>query len=179
MVTPVTCVIVHNKPGNITSWGHHGTPGWYIGPSLDHYKCMQCYMPETEILLITDTLQYIPKAFSSPNIITEYYLQQAIGEILAIIQDSPKTLHFLSYGDETKHVFNYIANILQKSTDQPCLKILPLPPMLTQSRTQYPSSVIIPHIAATGPRVEPVVQPPRVQAPTISPISPTRVQHAP
>ena len=35
-----TRVIVHYKPGNCTSWGHNGTKGWYIGTSLDHYRCM-------------------------------------------------------------------------------------------------------------------------------------------
>ena len=36
-----TRVIVHNQPGNRTSWGHTGTPGWYIGTLIDHYRCMQ------------------------------------------------------------------------------------------------------------------------------------------
>ena len=32
MAPPGTCVIVHNKPDNQTSWGHHGTLGSYFGP---------------------------------------------------------------------------------------------------------------------------------------------------
>ena len=32
MEKPRTCVIIYVKPGNPTSWGHHGTPAWYIGP---------------------------------------------------------------------------------------------------------------------------------------------------
>ena len=36
VVTPGTCVIVHDKPVKRTLWGHHDTPGWYISPSLDH-----------------------------------------------------------------------------------------------------------------------------------------------
>ena len=36
-----TCVIVHDKPVNCTSWVHHGTRGWYIGTSIDQYICMQ------------------------------------------------------------------------------------------------------------------------------------------
>ena len=74
----VTLVIVHEKPGNFTSWDHHDTPGWYIGSSLDYYTYTQCYMPATIIVLITDTLQYIPKTFVSPKTTTEDYLQQAI-----------------------------------------------------------------------------------------------------
>ena len=63
MALPRTRMKVHDKYGNRTSWGHHGTPGWYICPSLEHYRCMQCYIPATSIVRITDTLQYILKAF--------------------------------------------------------------------------------------------------------------------
>ena len=70
MVPPGTHVIVHKKPENRTSWGHNVTLGWYIGPSLDHYRCMQCYMPATGIVIITYTLKYISKAFASPKTTT-------------------------------------------------------------------------------------------------------------
>ena len=40
MAPPGTRVIVHGKPGKCTSWGHHITPRWYIGPSIDQYICM-------------------------------------------------------------------------------------------------------------------------------------------
>ena len=82
MAPPGTRVIVYDKPGKRTSWGHNNTPGCYIGPSLDQYRCMQCYMPATEIVRIIDTLQYIPKTFAFPKTATEDYLQQAIGDII-------------------------------------------------------------------------------------------------
>ena len=80
-------MIVHDKPGNRTSWGHYGTPGWYIGPSIHHYKCMKCYTTATGIVIVIDTLQYTPKAFSLPKTTTEAYLHWAIGYIIAIMKD--------------------------------------------------------------------------------------------
>ena len=56
MTPPGTRVIVNYKTGNQTLRGHHGTPGWYIGMYLDHYKRMQCYMPVTGIVRITDKI---------------------------------------------------------------------------------------------------------------------------
>ena len=61
MAPPGTCVIFCNKPANCTFWGHHGMKGWYISPSLEPYICMQCYIPATGIVRITDTLHYTPK----------------------------------------------------------------------------------------------------------------------
>ena len=102
MVTPRTRGIVHDKLGNLTSWVHHYTPFWYIGPSLDHYRYIQCNMPATGIVIITDTLQYIPKEFAFPKTTTEDYLQQAIGDVISIMKYPSKTLLFLSYGNATK-----------------------------------------------------------------------------
>ena len=90
MALTVTRMLVHVKPGNWTSWGHNGTTGWYIGPYLYQYRCMQCYMPATVIEIITDTLQYIPKEFSLPKTTTQNYIQQNIGDIIAIMKNPPK-----------------------------------------------------------------------------------------
>ena len=93
MAPPGTCVILRYKSGNRTLWGHHGTPGWYIGLSLDHYRCMQCYMPATETVRITDTIQYTPKAFDFPKTTTGDYLQKSTRDII-VIMNNPR-INFL------------------------------------------------------------------------------------
>ena len=175
MAPPGNRVISHRKPGNFTSRGHHGTPGWYIGPSLDHFICMQCYIPTTDIVRITDSLKYIPKAFVFPKTTAEDYLQHATGDIILIIKDPTKTINFLSYGDATKNVMNQIAHILQRSTDQHSLKILPLPPMLPHTQNQNIPPQKIASTPASSLRVEPFVQPPRVQEIPSSPTSTPRL----
>ena len=81
-------------------------------------------MPATGIVRITDTFQYIQKVFVSPKTTTEDYLQQAIGDMIAITKNPPKTLPFLSYGDATKksnqsddpHIaYKHISTTLYKS----------------------------------------------------------------
>ena len=171
MAPPGTRMVVHNKPGDNTSWGNHGTPGWYIGPSLDHYRCMQCYIPTTGIVHITDTLQYIPNSFDFPNTTTEYYLQQAIGYIISIIQDP--WINFLYWPTGIKNnLINHIVRLLQKSTDRSHLQILSLPPMVPQSQKQDLSPPNITNTPAPYPRLVLVFQPPRVQILTTAPTSP-------
>ena len=58
-------------------------------------------MSATGIVRITYALQYTPKVFAFPETTTEYYLQQAIGDKIAITKDPLKTLPLLSYGDAT------------------------------------------------------------------------------
>ena len=74
MAPPGNYVVVHDKTNNCILWGNHGTLGWYIGPSLDHYRFIKCYMLETGIVCITDTLKHIPKYFAFLKTTTEDYL---------------------------------------------------------------------------------------------------------
>ena len=118
---------------------------------------MQCYIPKTGIVRITDTLQYIPKSFASPKTTTEDYLQQDVSNILAIIQEPPNALPFISYVYATNNVINQIARILHSSTTQPRLTILPLPPMLPTVLIPTPLSTPITRPDTPAPRVVPVM----------------------
>ena len=91
------------------------------------------------------------------------------------MKDLQKTLILLSYRDANNNAINNISHILQQSTAQPRLPILTFSSMLPQIQTPYPSPVIITHAAESAPRVEPVVQPPRVKQPMTVPTSPPRV----
>ena len=112
MAPPGTRVVVHDKPDQRASWAHHGTPSWYIGPSLEHYRTMKCYIPAIGSVRYTDTLKF-------PETAAEDYLRQYVGDILALLQDPPKTLPFLAYGDDTKNAITKIAHLLQRGVTQP------------------------------------------------------------
>ena len=47
LVPPGTKIIAHNKPSNRESWQMNGEEGWYIGPSLQHYRCVKCFFTKT------------------------------------------------------------------------------------------------------------------------------------
>ena len=44
---PGTKVLIHNKPLKGGTFGSHGICAWYIGPSIEHYRCYKCYIPST------------------------------------------------------------------------------------------------------------------------------------
>ena len=43
-----TAVEYHVKPATRISWGMRSVLGWYIGVSLEHYRCHRCWMKETK-----------------------------------------------------------------------------------------------------------------------------------
>ena len=53
---PSTKVIFHEKTNNRPPWSPHGTDGWYIGPSMEQYRCVQCFMPSTPSARNVDTI---------------------------------------------------------------------------------------------------------------------------
>ena len=133
-------------------------------------------MPVTCILRIKDTLQYIPKAFAFPKTTTEDYLQQAIGDIIAIMKNPPKTHPILLYGYATNIVINHISYILRMITSQPGLQILPLQPLLPKTQSENIQLQNIPSIPVLDPRLEPVSQPPRVQLLQTAPTPPSSMK---
>ena len=47
LAPPGTKVLIHHKPGHRHSWDPHGQEGLYIGPSLQHYRCVKCFIPSS------------------------------------------------------------------------------------------------------------------------------------
>ena len=47
LAIPGTRVIVHITPQQQTSWAPHGIDAYYVGPSLEHYRCFKFFIPTT------------------------------------------------------------------------------------------------------------------------------------
>ena len=47
LAPPRKRIVIHNRPNDRASWATHGEDGWYIGPSLEHYRYHQEYIPKT------------------------------------------------------------------------------------------------------------------------------------
>ena len=76
LAPPGNKVIVHEKTENHRSWSHYGTDGCYIGPSMEHYRCVQCFMTATSSVRNVDTLTLFPATIPFPKMETEDYLQK-------------------------------------------------------------------------------------------------------
>ena len=68
---PGTSVLVHENPTVRGSWSPHGTLGWYIGPSLSHYRCFKVFIPTTSAERITDTLAWFPTVVKMPTTVPD------------------------------------------------------------------------------------------------------------
>ena len=74
LAPPGTKILVHNKPQHCGSWDYHGTEGWYIEPTFDHYRCLKCYLPLIRTEIVSNTVRLIPKHIPIPKTNVEDYL---------------------------------------------------------------------------------------------------------
>ena len=100
-----TKVVVHLKSDTRASFSYHGQDAWCIGPSMEHYRYVNFYSPETKSTCDADTVEFFPKEIPFPKTASEEYLLQSASDILAILQSPLKSLLYLQYRDSTKNVF--------------------------------------------------------------------------
>jgi hypothetical protein len=53
-LAPPGCkAVIYESPAARGLWGSRGTDAWYLGPSLDHYRCNHYFGPETQAYCIS------------------------------------------------------------------------------------------------------------------------------
>ena len=85
LAPPGTCVLVHKTTEKRSSFAPHGIDGWYIGPSLDHYRCYNCYIPSTAGTRDAISVDWFPHQIPFPKVTTDDYLTQTTEDMLALI----------------------------------------------------------------------------------------------
>ena len=131
-------------------------------------------MPATGSVRYTDTLLFIRTIFKFPEITSEDYLRQSVGDILALLQDPPKILPFLAYGNNTKNAITKIAHLIQRSVTQPRLPLIPVTPLGSHTTQPVPALSRLPMVlpsTVASPRVKSTV--PSLRVHDYAPVQPT------
>ena len=89
-------VVAHSKPQKMRTWDFNGEEGYYVGPALENYRCVQVYFPKTRSVWKVDTITFIPHDIPVPEISVEEYLCQSIDDLKILLQESPSKSPALS-----------------------------------------------------------------------------------
>ena len=87
-----TKILVHKKLQDRVSWQFHGTKGWYIGPALQHYRCLKCYLPITQTEIISDTVHLIPKHIPIPESNIDNHLRAGINKLIYLLKNKQSNI---------------------------------------------------------------------------------------
>ena len=123
LAPPGTKVIIFETPEQRRTYAPHGIDGWYVGPSLEHYRCYKCFVPATQATRDTETVDWFPHAIKFPKVSNDDYLKQTATDMLTLLKEKRKQNKTLTYGDPIRNAYAEIAQILTRATEPP-----PLPP---------------------------------------------------
>ena len=122
LAPPGTNVLIHSG-----SWDYHGVEGWYVGPSLEHYRCLKCYNPSTFNKVNTDALNLIPNQTPIPVYLDVDVATQAIDNIVHILKNPAKSnIPTVLQGDAIKKAFQKVSRLLHNDISSPLPE--PAPP---------------------------------------------------
>ena len=178
LAPPGTRVVAHIKPSQRKSWAPRGEDAWYIGPALDHHRCIRCFFPRNRSERVVDTVTFFPHSIPFPKIDTETFLRQAATDIVDLLKNPPNTsIPTLTAGNSTYNAIRKLADILHRS-DLPIQQheqSLPATQSLSQLNLKSTKQQTHVNSAPTPPRVEAPAAPPRVIPPAPHPRAPTSI----
>ena len=158
LAPPGTKVIVHVDPSIRGTWELNGDQGWYVGPALNHYRCVTCYFPRTRTTRICETVTFIPHEIPFPEVKLTDHLRQAAEDIVTILTQPPATnVPSLRAGDPTRNALLDIATQLHRVEDIPSPPRLPAQPTRVRQKERTPQPMA--KVDAQPPRVSQTQQP--------------------
>ncbi len=81
-LAPLGCKAVIYKDGDIRgSWASCGVDGWYLGPSIDHYRCDVYYLSETRAYRVSGSTELFPQHCQLPNLTPHQHLRELTDEL--------------------------------------------------------------------------------------------------
>ena len=69
------------------AWGNHGSPGHYVSPALDHYRCWVVAMSQTKKIRVASTLECHPKDVVLPGASRSDRLTAALTELTSVLRE--------------------------------------------------------------------------------------------
>jgi hypothetical protein len=142
-----TKIVAHVNADTRTSFGAHGRLGWYIGPSLEHYRCWRCYMSDTHKEVDVLKVDFFPQQTPFPTFNREAYLRQTAEDMLHLLQPTtnPPLPVFspLEFGSPIINAYAKLADILRRAVRIPTFSRLPVLPPTAESTTVSPSPLTV------------------------------------
>ena len=97
LAPPGTRVLAHLKTTVRGTWDSHVQEGWYVGPSMQHYRYVKCFLLITRREIDCDAVTFMPKHIKFPNVNLEDFESKQLRILLASCTNlhPPLYLHYL------------------------------------------------------------------------------------
>ena len=93
LAPPGIKVLVHEQAIERGTFDLHTIPGWYLGPTMNHYCCFWDWIRETSSVRITDDVTWLPHNTLLPTTMTEYLIVASANDLTtALLHHKPTNL---------------------------------------------------------------------------------------
>jgi len=91
-LAPPGCkTVIYESPAQRRSWGSRGIDAWYVGPSMDHYRCCHYFVPATLAYRISGSAKLFPQHCQVPCLTTGEQLHGLTNEMVATLKTMTAT----------------------------------------------------------------------------------------
>ena len=117
LAPPGTQVIIHGTPTVRGTWESHGLKGFYLGPSMNHYRCHLVYVTKTRGERDSDCVEFsphntpLPYSYSSENAII------AACELAYVLKNPAPQAPNYNIGESQIVAIQQISKIFSKAVD--------------------------------------------------------------
>ena len=132
--------VIHSKPSQRKSWAFHGEQGWFVGPALNHYRCLTIYIPKTRAVGITNTAVLIPKMVPIPNADINSHLARTADDLVHLLNGKRDIISPLP-NPSVKDALIKIAQLLHRDST-PILSELPCTNIATSEGENSHNSMV-------------------------------------
>jgi hypothetical protein len=113
MAPPGTRIIAHGTPIRRKTWAPHGQDGWYIGPSLEHYRCYTVYITKTRGNIIVETVEFSPEKFTLSFPSSHDFATQAAADLTHALLHPQPAGPFCQVSNEQTITLRQLASIFE------------------------------------------------------------------
>lgn len=114
-LAPLGCAVeMHESTNRRKSWDPHSLSGWYLGTSVEHYRCHKKFCKKTRSERISDTVFFQHRHITQPTVTPADQVIKAVGNLsLALRKQINKQ------GKEEMAALKKMSNILNNVAPEP------------------------------------------------------------
>ena len=87
LAVPRTKVMIHDNPSQLSAFAPHGIDGFYVGPSLEHYRCYKVFVTATQTTRNSVTMEWFPSTIPYPKLTQDEYIRQTADNLLSVLSN--------------------------------------------------------------------------------------------
>lgn len=109
-------VVIHKRAEERASFGYRGEIGFVVGPAPEHYRCLRVYVPKTNDIRISDTLEFFPEGYEAPVMSSAERATMALHDLAAALRDKSTTIPLEFLGSPEMQALKQIGDMLAAMT---------------------------------------------------------------